>query len=75
MNDEKIIAKLLITMQAAYIAQCDQGCGDAMKWIENTLRDRWLIPEITEDLSAQEFFDREIAKLEAKSKEAYGNQD
>lgn len=75
MNDKKIIAKLLITMQAAYIEQCNSGAVSAMEWITNTIEGPGLIPEITEGLAAQEFFDREMEKNESAIREAYGNQD
>ena len=88
MNDEKITVNkeyflylarltemLLITMQAAFIEQCNNDAVSAMEWITNTLEDPYLIPEITEGLTAQDFFDREMEKKEAEIREAYGNQD
>lgn len=87
MNDEKIAVskkyliflqrqswRLIITMQAAYIDH-HQGADDAIKWIVKTLRSDVLFPEKIYELTAQEFFDREMEEIEAAIKERYGNQE
>ena len=57
--------KLILVMQAAYVEMCNTGTDNAMLWIENTLDEKGLIPDVRKGTSAQEFFDKEIAKLES----------
>lgn len=56
--------KLILVMQAAYVEMCNTGTDNAMLWIENTLDEKGLIPDVRKGTSAQEFFDKEMAKLE-----------
>lgn len=60
--------KLILVMQAAYIEMCNAGTDNAMRWIENTLYEKGLIPSVTKWTTAQDFFDSEIAKLEERAK-------
>ena len=60
--------KLILVMQAAYIEMCNAGTDNAMRWIENTLYEKGLIPSVTNWTTAQDFFDSEIAKLEERAK-------
>lgn len=62
MNSEKLI----LVMQTAYVEMCNTGTDNAMLWIENTLDEKGLIPDVRKEASAQEFFDEEIAKLESR---------
>lgn len=60
MNSEKLI----LVMQTAYVEMCNTGTDNAMLWIENTLDNIGSIPDVRKRTSAQEFFDKEMAKLE-----------
>ena len=64
-NLSRLSGKLLLTMQAAYI-ESHSSCADkAMLWIENILYETGLIPDVPKGTTVQDFFDKEIAKLES----------
>ena len=57
---------VLCAMQAAYVEMCNTGADNAMRWIENTLDGPGLIPDVPKGITAQEFFDKEMAELESR---------
>ena len=58
--------KLLLTMQAVYIESHNSCADKAMLWIENILYETGLIPDVPKGTTAQDFSDKEIAKLESR---------
>ena len=57
---------VLCAMQAAYVEMCNTGADNAIRWIENTLDGPGLIPDVPKGITAQEFFDKEMAELESR---------
>lgn len=57
---------VLCAMQVAYVEMCNTGADNAMRWIENTLDGPGLIPDVPKGITAQEFFDKEMAELESR---------
>ena len=65
-NLSLLSGKLLLTMQAAYIESHNSCADKAMLWIENILYETGLNPDASKETNAQDFFDKEIAKLESR---------
>ena len=57
--------KLVLIMRAGFVEMQYSGSANAMLWIVNALDKAGSIPDVPKGTSAQEFFDKEMAKIES----------